>query len=281
MEFDNWNLKRWVLSHFILLTILALCMWQFFQISNNNLSIAVLDVGQGDSILIQTSDYKNILIDAGENSLVIDELGDKINFFNQAIDLAIVTHPHRDHFGGFLDILQKYPIKQIMLTGVVSSDPIYQALLNEINEQNIPIIFPRNDQDLQIATNEYLDIIYPLANQSLIGQSVKNKNNTSIVLKVLKYNNESIALLTGDAEHEEEREMLLTGQDISSPILKLGHHGSRTATSDEFLNAVKPKTAIVSAGLDNQFNHPHEETMEKLSNIEVFETVNGTILLNY
>jgi len=263
-----------------MLLLLLLCLQQLFVFTNRNLSVFVLNVGQGDSILIQTSEYKNILIDAGEGSRVIDELGDKINFFNQSIDLAIITHPHADHFGGFLEVLQKYPIKQIMLTGVVSHDPSYQALLDEIRSLNIPITFPQNDQDLQIGQNAYLDIIYPFTGQSLIGQDVKNKNNTSIITKLIT-DNQSQILLTGDAEHELEREILLSGQDIRSPILKLGHHGSRTATSDNFLTAVSPSTAIISAGLDNKFGHPHLETIDKLSNIQILQTMDGMIEFNF
>jgi len=274
------SIKQWVLSHTILLLLLFLCMQQLFVFTNHNLSVSVLNVGQGDSILIQTPEHKNILFDAGEGSRVIDQLGDKINFFNQSIDLAIITHPHRDHFGGFLEVLQKYPIKQIMLTGVVSNDPMYSALLNKVQTLNIPIIFPKNNQDIQIGNNAYLDIIYPFASQSLIGQDVKNKNNTSIVTKLI-VDNQSQILLTGDAEHELEREILLSGQDIQSPILKLGHHGSRTATSDDFLSAINPQTTIISAGFDNKFDHPHEETMEKITEFEIFQTINGTVEFNF
>lgn len=253
---------------------------QLFSIKHSELSVSILNVGQGDSILIQTPEYKNILIDAGENSQVIDELGSKINFFDQTIDLAIITHPHRDHFGGFLDVMQKYPIKRFMLTGASASDPMYTALLDAIKTQKIPIIFPNNDKDLQIGKNSYLDIIYPLKDQNLLGQNVDNKNNTSIVANLIT-NNKSQILLTGDAEHEEEREILLSGQNIQSPILKLGHHGSRTATSNEFLSAVSPQTAIISAGINNKFDHPHQETLDKLSDIEILQTINGTIEFSF
>ncbi|MBU0577735.1 MBL fold metallo-hydrolase [Patescibacteria group bacterium] len=242
--------------------------------------MSFLDVGQGDAILIQTPEYKNVLIDAGENGAVVEELGEQIGFFNQEIDLFILTHPHRDHFGGFLDVIQKYPVKQVMITGVISSDPMYEAFLNEIQLLNIPIIFPQNDQDIQMGNNVFLDILYPLTNQSLIGHDVDNKNNTSIVAHLIK-SNTSLALLTGDAEHEEEKEILLSGQDVQSDILKLGHHGSRTATSDAFLAAVNPQTAIVSAGIDNKFEHPHGETMEKVKDLTVYQTMGGTIEFNF
>ncbi|MBU0727336.1 MBL fold metallo-hydrolase [Patescibacteria group bacterium] len=247
-------------------------------IANNNLRTSVLSVGQGDAILIQTPEYKNILIDAGENGQVIEELGKQLSFFDQTIDLFILTHPHLDHFGGLFEILNKYDVKQVMMTGVASENPLYQELINEIKELNIPIIFPLNTKDIQIGTNSYLDILHP--NQSFVGQEANNLNNSSIVLRLIEGNNCHI-LLTGDAEQELEREIILSGQDLNCPILKLGHHGSRTATSDEFLNAIKPETAIISAGLDNKFGHPHQETMDKITNLEVLETMNGTIRFSF
>lgn len=266
-----------MLSHFILLMLLALCLQQFFHITNNNLSVAILDIGQGDSILIQTPEHKNILIDAGLSGKIVEELGKQFGFFNKTIDLFIITHPDRDHYAGILDVMQKYTIKQLMITGISNPDPLYESFLQQILSKNTPIIFPNNNYDLQIGRNAYLDILYPFANQNLVGQKVKNKNNTSIVAHLRKADSDSLILLTGDAEHDEEREILLSGQDVKSPILKLGHHGAKTSTSDEWLSAVNPKIAIISANIDNQFGHPHQETIDKLSDIEVLQTVDGTI----
>jgi competence protein ComEC len=277
----KFSIKQWVLSHTVLLLILLLILHQFFGIINRNLSISVLDVGQGDSILIQTPEYKNILIDAGLSGKVVEELGKQFGFFNNTIDLFIITHPDRDHYAGILDVMQKYDIKQVMLTGIANPDSLYESFLQQILSKNTPIIFPHNNQDLQIGHNIYLDILYPFANQSLVGQEVKNKNNTSIVAHLSKPDNGSLILLTGDAEHELEREILLSGQDVRSPILKLGHHGAKTSTSDQFLKAVQPKTAIISADLDNKFGHPHPETMEKIADLEVFQTIDGTIEFNF
>ena len=271
-----------MLSHIICLAILILVGFQLFSICNPKLKVFVLNVGQGDSILIQTPEYKNILIDAGEGGQVIDELGGKINFFDKTIDLFILTHPHIDHFGGFLDVIQKYRIKQILMTGVFCDDPAYVDLLAKIKEQNIPVIFPKNDEDIQIDKDTYLDIIYPFAGQSLIGQKSKNLNNSSIVTRLVKADGESLILLPGDAEQGLEREILLSGQYLNSKILKLGHHGSRTATSGGFLSAVDPDIAVISAGKDNKFGHPHPETMEKIKNLDVHQTMlEGTVEFNF
>lgn len=270
----NFTLRAWVLSHLVITAIFLLATFQVFNILNNNLKVNILNVGQGDAILIQTPEYKNILIDAGEGSDVIDELGKELGFFNNTIDLFVLTHPHLDHFGGFFEIVNKYKIKNVMLTGVTSHNPLYQEMLKQIKESNIHIIFPVNNKDIQIGTNTYLDILFPFEGQSLLGKEIKNLNNSSVVIR-LTDKNKSLVMLTGDAEHELEREILLFGQDVQSGILKLGHHGSRTATSSSFLNAVNPNIAIISAGIDNKFEHPHEETLEQIKDIKILSTMSN------
>ncbi len=276
--------KQWVTLHMICIGVFLLTIVQLFDIYQP-LKISFLDVGQGDAILIQTPQYHNILIDAGPDSMVVDQISRQLTFFDKTIDIFILTHPHRDHYGGILDVMQKYQVKKVILTGVISKDPVYLAFLDTIKKKNIEIVFIDNHQDLQIGSNVYLDILYPLKGQSLVGQSVYNKNNTSIVARLLRRTSDgwsTLAMLTGDAEIEEEREILLSGQDVSADILKLGHHGSKTATSDVFLRAVDPHTAIVSAGQDNKFGHPHAETMGKLGDRTIYQTmVEGNVSFSF
>ena len=263
------SFKQWLIYNLIGVGMLFLVV---FQISNihQDLTVSVLDIGQGDAILIQTPNYHNILIDAGPDSKVVDELGDTISFFDKTIDIFLLTHPHRDHYGGVLDVMQKYEIKK-----VISNDPTYKAFLAEIRRSKIETVFIQNNQDIQIDSNLYLDILYPFAGQSLVGQDVYSKNNTSIVARLLRLSDngwENLVILTGDAEMEEEREILLSGQNLNANILKVGHHGSRTATSDTFLSAVSPQTAVISVGEGNTFEHPHQETIEKLSSVKTMRT---------
>ncbi|MCK5610341.1 MBL fold metallo-hydrolase [Candidatus Pacearchaeota archaeon] len=272
---QNWNLKHWLTIDLILIGLLFLVTIQCFAV-HQKLTVSFLDVGQGDAIFIQTPEHHNILIDAGAGAMVVDEMSKAMNFFDKTIDLFILTHPHRDHYGGILDVLQKYDIEKIMLTGVVTNDPMYGDFLHTIKAKNIDLIFVQNNQDLQIGSDLYLDFLYPFEGQSLVGQAVHNKNNTSIVARLLQRNSDGwtpLMLLTGDAEIEQEREILLSGQGVGSGILKLGHHGSKTATSDPFLAAVNPLTVVVSAGLDNKFEHPHAETIEKVKHLEVRNTM--------
>lgn len=271
------TIKQWALSLTIVALVLMLCLYQFFQITSNEFSLSFLDVGQGDAILIQTPEYRNILIDAGPDGKVVEELSKKFNFFNQKIDLFILTHPDLDHYGGILDIFQKYPVRAVLMTGIAVENQLYTAFLNELRNRNIPILYPESTRDLQISKNFFLDFLYPFEGQSLIGQEVKNRNDTSISLVIRDQNNKPLALLTGDAEEAEELDLLLSGQDFESPVFKLGHHGSRTSNSEGMLSAISPQTVIVSAGIDNKFNHPHEETMERVKDLKIEYTREGAV----
>ncbi len=256
--------KQWALSLTILAMLLALSLHQFFQITSNQLTLSFLDVGQGDAILIQTPEYKNILIDAGADGKVVEELSQKLGFFNQKIDLFILTHPDLDHYGGIMDAFQKYPIEQLMITGIAGKSQIYSAFIRELKVREAPLIYPESSKDIQISQRAYLDILYPFEGQSLIGQEVKNKNDTSISLIIRDGAGKPLALLTGDGEGDQEVELLLSGQDLQAPIFKLGHHGSKTSNTDGILSAANAKVFVVSAGKDNKFGHPHEEVMAKL-----------------
>lgn len=281
---QNLDRKHWILFYAIGLGLLFLSALSLFDLSQP-LSMSVLDVGQGDSILIQTPEYHNILIDAGPDSLAVDQLGSRLSYFDKTIDLFILTHPHRDHHGGILDVMQKYDVKTVLLTGVHSGDPLYKAFLDKAKSDGISIIFNQNHQDIQVSPNVYLDILYPFEEQSLVGQDIDNDNNASIVARLIRRTDDgwhSLSMLTGDAEHEEELAILLSGQDLLSDILKVGHHGSRTATSDAFLAAVNPSIAVISAGEDNKFDHPHPEMLEKVKDLEVYQTmVEGMVVFDF
>lgn len=261
----------WLLSHGLLVGALALSLLVCRNVLNKQLKISFLDVGQGDAILIQTPEHKNILIDAGPDSNVTNNLGKELNFFNKTIDLFVLTHPDKDHMGGAIDVMQKYSIKYAVLTGLAPDNELYKAFLFEIKNRSIVVLLATSEQDIRIGQNEYLDIIYPLKGLNFVGQHIKDKNNTSIAARLRKRDNKSwknLIMLTGDAEIIAERAILLSGQDAKADILKLGHHGSKTATSREFLNAVVPRAVVVSAGKDNSFGHPHPETMEKVKGLE-------------
>lgn len=262
--------------YLIIVFLLILSLIQAFHVKQE-LLVSVLDIGQGDSILIKSPNYHNILIDAGPDNSVISALSKELGFFDKSIDLFILSHPHNDHYNGFFEVLDKYKVKKVILSGIYTEDKKYKYLLKKIKEKNIKIDIASSEKDIQISKNLFLDFIFPKKNEGLVGKKINNLNNSSVVLKLVrisdKLKKEPLFLFTGDAEKEEEFEILLSGQDISAKILKVGHHGSRTASSLVFLNAIKEKEAVISYGKDNKFNHPHAETLEKLKDIPVKNTV--------
>ncbi len=235
------------------------------RLPNGKLKIHFLDIGQGDSILIQTPYLQNILIDGGPDQKVLEELSQTMSYVIDDIDLLILSHPHLDHIGGLVDVLKRYQVKKILVSAVNYKNVFYEEFLKEINNQNIDIEIAESKKDFIIAPNLFLDLIYPIHN--IAGKNFENVNNASIVFKLIYKNNR--ILFVGDCELECEDKILSANFDLSADILKVGHHGSRTSSSLDFLNAVKPKIAIIQSGKDNQFGHPHEETLEKFKKLGI------------
>ncbi len=262
----------------ITLVFLASCyLWTLFQaLPDGKLYVYALDVGQGDAILIKTPEGKKVLIDGGPGNVVLERLNEELSFFENTIDMMILTHPHADHVDGLVEVLKRYEVKKVLFTGVECHYPTYEEFMRLIYEKEIPFGFSESDKDYLLEPNVYLDILYPI--EPITGQEVKNLNNSSITL-ILVYG-ETRMLLTGDAEEEQEEEILMTAADISANIYKAGHHGSKTATSEIFFSSVRPEAVFICAGKDNHFGHPHEETMSLLERNEVEVRVtkdNGTI----
>jgi len=273
--------KQWALSHLILFGVLVLVALQFAKMTDTRLKLSFLDIGQGDAILIQTPNHHNILVDAGPDSTVVDRLGETLGFFDKTIDLFVTTHPDKDHYAGILDVLGPYHVRQVMMTGLLSEGALYRSFVDALKAHAVPVVFANNHQDIQLGPNLYLDVLFPLAEENWVGKTVQNKNNTSIVARLVR-GGKSLAMLTGDAESPEEREIMLAGQEVASTILKLGHHGSRSSTSPEWLKAVHSTTVVVSAGRNNQYGHPHPETMERVKDLEVRSTQKeGTVSLSF
>jgi competence protein ComEC len=178
----------------------------------------------------------------------------------------VLTHPHDDHIQGLIEVLKRYEVKAVLLTGVSFSNPNYDEFLRIINEKKIPIFIADKDSDFSFG-DVHFDVLYPI--NSLSGKTVKNINNSSIAMRVMYAGRE--IYLGGDDEIEVEQEILKSGQVINSDIYKASHHGSRTASSPEFLAKIKPEIAVIQCGVDNKFSHPHPETIRNLNRAEVQE----------
>ncbi|MBU4257061.1 MBL fold metallo-hydrolase [Patescibacteria group bacterium] len=233
--------------------------WLFYNPSGD-LEVDFLNVGQGDAILIKTPFGQNILIDGGPDNAVLSELAKNLPWWDRRIDLMILTHPHDDHVAGLIDVMKRYNVEKILYTGVVHSAPNYLAWLELIKENKVPLVIIDRPQTVKLGEDCELRIIYPRL--SLLGKAVDNLNNSSLVIKLI-YGRTGF-LLTGDIETEVEQELAKSGADLSADVLKVSHHGSDASNSQEFLEKVKAKIAVIQVGKDNDFGHPSLRVIKRL-----------------
>lgn len=228
--------------------------------------ISFLTVGQGDASFIQSKRGDRVLIDCGPNDNVLDQLQAKIGFWSRNIDIIIITHGDTDHFGGCIDIINHYQVSKVMINGVFDSkNETYITLLKTIKDRGIQILPAIADTYISLGDSIELQLLHPQTN--LWGQDIRDDNGESVVI-LLKSINHQI-LLTGDADAKAEEKIITRYPHLDIDILKAGHHGSKTSTSDIFLDAITPKQVIISAGLDNRYNHPHPETIKKLQDRKI------------
>jgi len=253
--------------------------WAAYRLDHRPLIVAFLDVGQGDSIFIESPTGSQILIDAGPvSNKVLTTLGVVMPIYDKNLDLVIVTHPDADHIGGFPAVLERYDVSAVMQSGVVQKNPtkIYQTLENKIIEKHLQTILARRGQRLLLGGGATLDILFPDRDVS----KVTNTNDGSVVAK-LTYGKDTF-LFTADAPNKIEQILLgYRPNELQSEVLKVGHHGARTSTGQSFLEAVAPTYAIISAGKNNSYGHPFLEVIERLTiaGITVFSTIDkGTII---
>ncbi|MBI2356158.1 MAG: MBL fold metallo-hydrolase [Candidatus Doudnabacteria bacterium] len=232
------------------------------------------DVGQGDSILIQTYLGNQILIDGGPSDAVLGHLGQDLPFFDRTIDMIILTHAHNDHVAGLIDVLKRYRVKKVILPEVAFESGPYKEFLNLIEEKNVERIFAHAGQRIYLDSGTVFDVYYPYGKVAGVTSSGKYQlesddlNDTSIVGK-LSFGKNKI-LLTGDAGINVEQQLLLQ-YDLDSDLLKVGHHGSRHSTSKEFLKEVTPEYSVIQVGKNN-YGHPTQETLDNLAaaSVQVF-----------
>jgi len=230
---------------------------------SNILSVYFLDIGQGDAIFIDTPGDRHILLDGGPNRKVLAELGKILPFGEKRIDVMIESHPDRDHIGGLPEVVSRFDVGMFLEPGVESDNTIDDELKRRIIEKKIPSILARRGMVLNFGDGVKLTILFP--NQDV---SRWETNDASIVAK-LEYGENSF-LLTGDSPIKTENILLkLDSEILDSNVLKAGHHGSRTSTAAAYAAAVSPEYAVISAGKDNSYGHPHKEVLDILQKIGV------------
>ena len=235
------------------------------------LTISVIDVGQGDSILISTSDGHALLIDGGPADASSKVLGAISKAGCDKLDVLISTHPHADHIGGLARVLDEVPVGKVIDSGKVHTSKTYEGYLEKILAKDIPFALGRAGSSfaLGLATVKILWPMEPLAG---------NINDCSIVVHVL-YGKFS-ALLTGDIEEPSQQALIKAASLSPAIVLKVAHHGSDTSTTTAFLSIVRPAIAIISAGMGNTYGHQTANVLARLkaSGAKVYRTdLNGTV----
>ncbi|HAN44068.1 MAG TPA: hypothetical protein DCP97_01615 [Ruminococcaceae bacterium] len=243
-------------------------------LKNGTIEVDVIDVGQGDSILIRT-DGKTALIDTGEKTE-----GETVSRYLKSngisrIDYLVATHPHSDHMGSMSYIVDTFDIGEVIMPpipdDIMPTARFFTDALKSIKNKGLKITTAKAGQRLELGSNAVLTVLGPV-------QQFDSLNNISVVCRLSL--GKTSFLFTGDMEAEAETALLKSGAKLSSTVLKLGHHGSKTSTTQKFLDEVNPSYAVISVGADNSYSHPHQETLKKLKTkkIPVYRTdESGTV----
>lgn len=242
------------------------------EVKYTDMRIHFIDVGQGDSTFIELGNGQTMIIDAGNPNNASQIISYMKELGYSYIDYVVATHPHSDHIGGMQAVIRTFDIGDMYMPGQAHTSVTFENLVDTIAEENITLhrakagVYILNDEKIKI------DILAPF------DEEYSNLNNCSAVVRV-KHGN-TVALFTGDAEQQIEARLLNSG--IDADILKVGHHGSDTASSGSFISAVTPKTAVISCGKSNSYGHPHYETLARLDNAgaDIYRTDEvGTVIV--
>ena len=237
-----------------------------------DMRIHFIDVGQGDSTFLELGNGQTMLIDAGN-----PENGSQIvsyikGFGYSDIDYVVATHPHSDHIGGMSTVLQSFAIGDMYMSGQAHTSQTFENLVDTIAQEGITLHKAKAGVNVLDDDKIKIDILAPFNDE------YSNLNNCSAVVRI-KYGN-TVAIFTGDAEQQIEAQILNSG--IDADILKVGHHGSDTASTSSFVSVVTPKTAVISCGKYNSYGHPHDETLARLDNAgaDIYRTDEvGTVIV--
>lgn len=271
---------KFILGILVFLNIIA---WTaVFHLSQPGvLKVVFFDVGQGDSIFIETSERFQVLIDGGPDLTVLEKLAQEMPFYDRTIDLLILSHPEKDHLFGLLEVLKRYKVKNILWTGVVRETAEWKEWKNLIEEERAEIKIAQSGQEIILQEEPLIlfNILYPFDN--LDGKEFKDSNDTSIVANLVFADNSF--LFTGDITKKTEQELVAQDVYLNSKVLKIAHHGSKTSSSEEFLEAAASEVAVLSVG-ENKYGRPSPEVLARLEKfgIEILITrESGNIKFTY
>jgi competence protein ComEC len=257
--------RKYVLLFVGFLFAINVFFWKevFVLAQSNNLEVYFLNVGQGDSAFIKTTENHQIIIDGGPTSVALEKIAKIIPFWDKTIDLVILTHPEKDHMQGLMDILKRYKADYILVSGVLKDSEDYkewQKILERQKDKGTNVISVKAG-DRVILGNALIKILYPLQDFSEV--KTNKSTNESCVVSGLFFGKNSF-LFTGDISAKNEAEIIgVSRTAITADVLKVAHHGSKYSTSEKFLENFAPRLAVISVG-KNSYGHPTQETLQRL-----------------
>jgi competence protein ComEC len=256
---------RWIAA---LAAVAALAWLALRGLPDGRLHVYFLEVGQGDAILIQSPDGRQIVVDGGPSpTALLYELGDILPFWDRTLDLVVLTHPDGDHITGLIPLLDRYQVVQVLDAAQSEVAAEAAAWRARLAAAGVRRTFAQRGMTLPIG-DLTLTVLNPGA--APLKGTASDDNNNSTVLR-LDYGATSL-LLTADAEADAEAAMLAAGLPLRADVLKVGHHGSQGATSARFVAAVAPRVAVIQVAADNTFGHPSPEVLRRLSASQVYRT---------
>ncbi len=252
------------------------------QRPDGRLHLWVLDVGQGDAILLRTPRGNTALIDGGPGATpLLNGVGKELPFWQRNLNLVVLTHPHDDHLTGLVDLLGRYRVDEVVETAFTPTTRTQEEWLRTLKDRAVAVHYARSGEEISFQGEPDLSlrVLSPATPDAAAELKGGGLNNTSIVMK-LSYGRENI-LLEGDAQVEAEGEMVRREtSELPAQVLKVGHHGSSTSSSAPFLSQVQPQVAIISVGAGNSYGHPTSQTLQALqkAGAKVLRTdLNGAI----
>jgi len=260
--------------------VITIFIWYAVLVEDRRgvLTVAFLDIGQGDAIYIEAPNGNQMLIDGGPPKAVLSALRTVMPFYDRTIDMIMVTNPDKDHMAGFIDVLESYKVGMVLEPGTVGASAEYKILERLVSEERAKKTIARRGQIIWLDKKHGVGFQILFPDRDILGLAT---NDGSIVGRLF-YGDTSI-MFTGDSPDNIERYLVsLDGKSLRSDVLKVGHHGSRTSTTQEFVGFVSPTMAVISDGKGNSYGHPHKETLDSLEKfgIIVFRTDQvGTIMM--
>ena len=257
--------------YFFFLVFTAISVWVFAVAgaSRDFLSVYALDIGQGDAIFIETPQRHQILIDGGPDARVVSELGSVMSFWDRSIDLIVLTHPQEDHMFGLLEVLRRYDVANVLLTGVNYHTRTYEEFKKAVEKEGARVILAQAGENIRFDDGAEMDVLFPVS--EVAGKDAPADVNDTSVAARLRFG-EKTFLFMGDAGMQEEAALIHSGENIDIDVLKVSHHGSKTSTSRLFLEKTTPALAVVSVGAKNKYGHPHQDTLARLRGVPLYRT---------